>query len=199
MDIGLLDVGLLAGACLLGSIPFGLLLTRTSGIDITKHGSGNIGATNVLRTVGKGAAIVTLASDILKGTAAVAIAMLLGANELVLGAVTVTVVLGHDFSIFRGFKGGKGVATSIGAMLLYAPVAAAVTIAVWFVAVGLTRVSAIGALAGFAALPPAIYALGYGWEKLLVSVIITLLLYIRHIPNIKKLMAGNDKAHNEKA
>ena len=199
MTVGLLDVGLLAGAFLLGSIPFGLLLTRTSGIDITKHGSGNIGATNVLRTVGRGAAIVTLASDILKGTAAVAIAMLLGANELVLGAVAVTVVLGHDFSIFRGFKGGKGVATSIGAMLLYAPVAAAVTIAVWCVAVGLTRVSAIGALAGFAALPPAIYALGYGWEKLLVSAIITLLLYIRHISNIKKLMAGNDKAPDEKA
>jgi len=194
-----LNITLIAGAFLLGSIPFGLLFTRASGIDITKQGSGNIGATNVLRTVGKGAAFLTLASDLLKGTSAVAIASLMGASTSMLGVVTVTVVLGHDFSIFRGFRGGKGVATSIGAVLLYTPLAALVTVLLWLCIVAISRISALGALVGFAAFPAAVYAFGYGWEKLLVSVIITVLLYIRHTSNIKSLLEGRKKATNEKA
>jgi glycerol-3-phosphate acyltransferase PlsY len=192
------DVLLVLGAYLMGSIPFGLLFTRGSGVDITKQGSGNIGATNVLRTVGKKAAALTLASDLLKGTAAVAAALLLGAGPRVLGATGLAAVLGHDFSVFRGFRGGKGVATSIGVILLYTPLAGLVTVVVWLAAVLVTRVSALGALSGFAAFPVAVWLMGYGWEKLLVSVIISVLLFIRHTSNIREMLKkGRDNASGE--
>ncbi len=182
------DILLLLGAFLLGSVPFGLLFTRASRVDITKHGSGNIGATNVMRTVGKKQAALTLLCDILKGTAAVATGIWLEVGFQMVGAMGLAAVLGHDFSIFRGFRGGKGVATSIGVMLLYTPAAGLVTMAVWLVTVGITRVSAMGAIVGFAALPVAVWAFAYEWEKLLLSVIISVLLYIRHITNIKQML-----------
>jgi glycerol-3-phosphate acyltransferase PlsY len=107
-------------------------------------------------------------------------------------------VLGHDFSVFRGFRGGKGVATSIGVILLYTPLSGLVTGVVWLAAVLVTRVSALGALSGFAGFPVAVWLMGYGWEKLLVSVIISVLLFIRHTSNIREMLKkGRDNASGE--
>ncbi len=192
------DILLLAGSFLLGSVPFGLIFTRASGLDITKEGSGNIGATNVMRTVGKKQAALTLICDLLKGTAPVAAGIWLGVGYQMVGAMGLAAVLGHDFSVFRGFRGGKGVATSIGVMLLYTPAAGLVAVAVWFVTVYLTRVSAMGALAGFAALPAAVWAFAYEWEKLLLSAIISVLLYVRHITNIKQMLDRSRENSGEK-
>ncbi len=186
--MGVQDILLLLGAFLLGSVPFGLVFTRASGVDITKMGSGNIGATNVMRTVGKKQAALTLICDLLKGTAAVAVGIWLDMSYQMVGGMGFAAVLGHDFSVFRGFKGGKGVATSLGVMLLYTPAAGLVTAAVWLATVFISRVSALGALVGFAALPVAVWGFAYEWEKLLLSVIISILLYIRHIANIKQML-----------
>ncbi len=194
----LMDILLLLGSFLLGSVPFGLLFTRASGVDITKAGSGNIGATNVLRTVGKKQALLTLACDILKGTAPVAAGMWLGVGYQMVGGMGLAAVLGHDFSLFRGFRGGKGVATSIGVMALYTPAAGLVTVAVWLATVLITRVSAMGALVGFAALPLAVWGFAYEWEKLLLSVIISILLFIRHITNIKQMLERSRESSGEK-
>ncbi len=182
------DILLLLGSFLLGSVPFGLIFTRASGVDITKHGSGNIGATNVMRTVGKKQAALTLICDLLKGTTAVAVGLWLDVGYQMVGGMGLAAILGHDFSVFRGFRGGKGVATSIGVMLLYTPAAGLVTMAVWLATVFITRVSALGALVGFAALPLAVWGFAYEWEKLLLSVIISILLFIRHITNIKQML-----------
>ena len=109
----------LALSFLMGSIPFGLVFTMGTGVDLKKVGSGNTGATNVLRAVGKRAALMTLLGDMLKGVAAVALARALGLGLLVEGAAGLCAVLGHDFSFFLRFRGGKGVATSIGVVLIY--------------------------------------------------------------------------------
>lgn len=187
-EVGFMEMLYLAGAFLLGSIPFGLLFTRASGVDITKVGSGNIGATNVMRTVGKVPAVMTLLFDLLKGSAAVATGIWLELGPLLPGAMGLAAVLGHDFSVFRGFRGGKGVATSIGVLLVFMPAAGLATVVVWLFAIFITRVSALGALCSFAVLPLAVWLLDYGWEKLFLSVIITVLLYIRHVSNIRQLI-----------
>jgi glycerol-3-phosphate acyltransferase PlsY len=109
------DVVLVAIAYLAGSVPFGLLIARLKGnVDLRRVGSGNIGATNVLRTVGKGAAALTLIGDIGKGAVVVVLARGLGASSRVLAVVALAAVLGHLFPIFLGFRGGKGVATTLG-------------------------------------------------------------------------------------
>ena len=185
---------LLAGAFVLGSVPFGMIFTRSSGVDIAKVGSGNIGATNVLRAVGAKQAVLTLACDLLKGTAAVAAGSWLGLSYQMVGGMGLASIMGHDFSVFRKFRGGKGVATSVGVILLYTPAAGLVTVAVWLLAVFATRVSALGALAGFAALPVAVWGFGYEWEKLFLSVIITVLLFVRHIPNIRQMLAKKENS-----
>ena len=185
---------LLLGSFLLGSVPFGILYTRSSGIDITKVGSGNMGATNVLRSVGKTQAVLTLASDILKGTLAVAVGFWMELSYQMVGGMGLAVILGHNFSIFRGFRGGKGVATSVGVILLYTPAAGIITVAVWLLTVFASRVSAFGALVGFTALPVAVWGFGYEWEKLLLSVIITVLLFVRHIPNIRQMLAKKENS-----
>lgn len=191
------DIILIIGSFLLGSIPFGLVFTRGSGVDISTVGSGNIGATNVMRTVGKKAAALTLLFDLLKGTLAVALGIWLGAEMRIIGSMGFAAILGHDFSIFRKFRGGKGVATSLGVMLLFTPHAGMVAVALWLATVYATRVSALGALVGFAALPPATWAFGYEWEKLLLSVIITVLLFIRHIPNIRQMLKNKENPGEE--
>src|ERR687893_2628802 len=130
---------------LLGSIPFGLVLTRLAGLgDVRKIGSGNIGATNVLRTGRKGLAAATLLADALKGTLAVAIAWQWGANTAILAALGA--FLGHLFPVWLGFKGGKGVATFIGCLLGLKPTAALAFAGLWLTAAAVTRYSSAAAL-----------------------------------------------------
>ncbi|MGH6734731.1 MAG: glycerol-3-phosphate 1-O-acyltransferase PlsY [Methyloceanibacter sp.] len=175
---------------LLGSIPFGLILTRLAGHeDLRKIGSGNIGATNVLRTGSKGLAALTLLLDALKGTAAVMIGAQFGpyaATAAGLGAF-----LGHLFPVWLGFRGGKGVATYIGVALgLYWPAALAFCL-VWLMVAAATRYSSLAALVASAATLGAL-ALTSEWRIAALFLLLTVLLYARHAQNIGRLVKGEE-------
>lgn len=183
---------LVIGAVLMGSIPFGVLIARVKGVDLKRVGSGNIGATNVLRTMGKAPAVLTLAGDVLKGSIPVLAAKYL-LNDLTMeGIVGLCAILGHNFSLFLRFRGGKGVATSIGMLLIYSPYAAVVTILIWLSVIFVTRYSSLGAVVSFGVLPLSVYVVDYAKEKLIVSVMITALLMIRHADNIYRLISGTE-------
>jgi glycerol-3-phosphate acyltransferase PlsY len=180
----------------LGSIPFGLLLTRLAGLgDIRNVGSGNIGATNVLRTGHKGLAALTLLLDALKGTLAVLVGYAVGARfglavdgSLIAGLAA---FLGHLFPAWLGFKGGKGVATYIGVIGGLAWPGAVVFCAVWLATALLTRYSSASALAASVATPLALLGLGHLPEALL-ALLMTLLLLWKHAGNIKRLLNGEE-------
>jgi len=176
---------------LLGSIPFGLILTRLAGTqDLRSIGSGNIGATNVLRTGNKGLAAATLVGDMLKGTVAVIIAgSLWGPNAAMLAGLGA--FLGHLFPIWLQFKGGKGVATYIGVLLgLFWP-AAAIFGAIWLTFAFATRYSSASALAASFATPIFLWLFGHLALASLFAVL-TLLLFWTHRENIKRLQAGTE-------
>ena len=179
-------------AFLLGSIPFGMVIAGIRGIDLKKVGSGNIGATNVLRSVGKIPALLTLAGDILKGTVAVALADSMVSDPLEVGIVGVSAIAGHTFSLFLRFRGGKGVATAIGVLLAYSPKVALVTVMIWLVTAGVTRYSSLGALISFTALPFTMYAIDPVGEKAAIAAIIAVLLILRHTANIQRLIQGRE-------
>ena len=178
---------------LLGSVPFGVLFTRAKGIDLSGVGSGNIGATNVLRAAGKKAAILTLLGDLLKGTAAVAIGRHFEVGPFYEGLLGICAIAGHDFPAFRGFRGGKGVATSLGVMLIYTPIAGILTAAVWLVTVYLTRYSSLGAIVSFGFLPIGVALAGYPPLKMLMSLPVSGVLFVKHSGNIKRLLSGTER------
>jgi glycerol-3-phosphate acyltransferase PlsY len=176
---------------LLGSIPFGLVLTRLAGTrDIRTVGSGNIGATNVLRTGRKGLAAATLLGDALKGTAAVLIVeWLFGRDAALIAALGA--FLGHLFPVWLGFKGGKGVATYIGILLgLLWPVAL-LFCAVWLAVAAITRYSSLAALIASAAVPLFLWWNGSNAEAQLFS-LLSLLLWVMHRQNIARLINGTE-------
>jgi glycerol-3-phosphate acyltransferase PlsY len=185
----------------LGSIPFGLILTRLAGTtDIRSIGSGNIGATNVLRTGRKGLAAVTLLCDILKGTAAVLIATWLWAEEpgfpdlvAALGAF-----LGHLFPVWLKFRGGKGVATYIGILLGLAWPVALIFMGVWAVVAALTGYSSLAGLIGSAITPVALWFFDRPEEAVL-FVLLTALVWFVHRGNIARLLAGTEGKIGRKA
>jgi glycerol-3-phosphate acyltransferase PlsY len=176
---------------LLGSIPFGLLLTQAAGApDVRSIGSGNIGATNVLRTGRKGLAALTLLLDALKGTAAVLIANRYAGYEVALFA-GFAAFLGHLFPIWLKFKGGKGVATYIGLLLgIYWP-AMLIFCAIWLIVAFASRYSSLAALVASAFTPPALYLLGLPGPATLFFAL-TLMLWFMHRANIGRLMHGTE-------
>jgi acyl phosphate:glycerol-3-phosphate acyltransferase len=177
---------------LLGSIPFGLLLTKLAGIqDIRAIGSGNIGATNVLRTGRKGLAAATLLCDMLKGTIAVlVIHRLWGDDAAILAGLGA--FLGHLFPLWLRFKGGKGVAIYIGILLAFAPLVALAFGAIWLVVAAVTRYSSLSALIASAATPAISWALGEAREAQLFAVM-TLLIFVMHRANIARLLSGTEQ------
>jgi glycerol-3-phosphate acyltransferase PlsY len=187
----LTDFGVAALGFLLGSIPFGLLLTRGAGLgDIRAIGSGNIGATNVLRTGKKGLALATLLLDAGKGAAAVQVTLLLfGAFWMPLAAVSA--VIGHCFTPWLGFRGGKGVATGLGALLALDWRVGAISCATWLLVAFATRISSAGALAAFLVSPfVAAWLLpAYWWSAPLG---IAILVFWRHQANIRRILAGTE-------
>lgn len=180
-------------AFLLGSIPIGVILARMKGVDLKKVGSGNIGATNVLRSIGRYPAILTLIGDMLKGTLAAVMGWYFDVGILYEGIIGLFAILGHNFSIFLGFKGGKGVATSIGVLLFYSPYPALITCIIWLVVVIRTKYSSLGALISFGLLPLIIYIIDFSKEKLFVAFLITVFIVIRHKNNIQRLMKGTER------
>lgn len=181
-------------AFLLGSIPFGIITAKAKGIDLKKVGSGNIGATNVFRALGKWPAVITLIGDMGKGALAVALGRYGGVDPLVEGLIGLAAILGHNFSIFLRFRGGKGVATSIGVLLFYLPREALVTIAIWLFVVLFTRYSSLGALVAFGLLPLSVYVFEPGdWTKVLIATLISALIIVRHRENIDRLIRGSER------
>jgi len=181
----------LAFGYLLGSIPFGLVFTKLAGTqDIREIGSGNIGATNGLRTGRKELAIVTLVCDVLKGTLAVAIADHRGGQDLAILAA-LGAFLGHLFPVWLRFRGGKGVATYIGILIALAWHAAVVFCLVWLVVAAVSRYSSLAALVASLATPVFLWSDGYLQEAQLFA-LFTLLLWVKHRSNIARLAAGTE-------
>jgi glycerol-3-phosphate acyltransferase PlsY len=182
---------------LLGSIPFGLLLTRAAGLgDVRKIGSGNIGATNVLRTGNKGLAAATLLLDALKGTAAVLIAGHF-ATELALWA-GLGAFLGHLFPVWLGFKGGKGVATYLGVLVGLAWQVALIFAVVWLAVAFLSRYSSLAALTAAVVVPIALYLFDAPGTAVL-FVVMSIIVFIKHRANISRLLAGSEGKIGAKA
>ncbi|MET0540109.1 MAG: glycerol-3-phosphate 1-O-acyltransferase PlsY [Xanthobacteraceae bacterium] len=183
---------------LCGSIPFGLILTRLAGApDVRSVGSGNIGATNVLRTGRKGLAAATLVGDMLKGTLAVLVVEHVCGREIALLAAS-GAFLGHLFPVWLGFKGGKGVATYIGLLLALAPLVAIVFGAAWLAVAAITRYSSLAAVVASAATPLAFILFGRVAEAALFAAL-SVLLWIMHRANIARLLQRTEPRIGEKA
>ncbi|MCB5201770.1 glycerol-3-phosphate 1-O-acyltransferase PlsY [Neorhizobium sp. T786] len=188
---GLVAVAAVVLGYLLGSIPFGLILTRMAGLgDIRSIGSGNIGATNVLRTGNKKLAAATLLLDAFKATAAALAGYYIAGPEAGLLA-GFAAFLGHLFPVWLGFKGGKGVATYIGVLLGVAPLWVLVFAAVWLAVAFISKYSSLSALVAMLVIPVALWIVGE--EKIaLIMAIMTVVSWWRHETNIRRLLAGTE-------
>jgi acyl phosphate:glycerol-3-phosphate acyltransferase len=201
---------------LLGSIPTGLLVGKARGIDIRQHGSGNIGATNVSRTLGKKLGIFVFVCDTLKGVLAVRLGIFLsqycatahhGSGHFFLSASLagilggITVILGHNFPVWLKFKGGKGVATSLGMVIGLVPLAAAVALAVWIAVFLTTRYVSLASILGAIAVPVMVAFTVHGVDRmplLLFNSLAALLIVARHRSNIQRLLAGTENRFEKK-
>lgn len=190
------------GAFLLGSIPTGYLVARAKGIDIRQHGSGNIGATNVFRTLGKPLGVLVFFLDALKGFAAVTAAFAAvpatGDTGTWAGIVAaVAAIAGHNYTPWLGFRGGKGIATSAGVLLALMPLAVLAIAIVWFTVFQISRYVSVASIAAAVALPVTIaifwrYGLGGNAPLLGFTLLISLLAIWRHRSNIQRLMNGTE-------
>ncbi|KQX41475.1 MULTISPECIES: glycerol-3-phosphate 1-O-acyltransferase PlsY [unclassified Ensifer] len=186
----------LAFGYLLGSIPFGLILTRMAGLgDVRKIGSGNIGATNVLRTGSKKLAAATLLLDALKGSAAAFIASYWGVEAGI--AAGFAAFIGHLYPVWLGFKGGKGVATYIGVLLGLAPLMVLAFAVIWLGMAKISRYSSLSALVATAIIPVLLYAAGNEKVALLFTAM-TVITWVKHRANIQRLLAGTESKIGDK-
>ena len=181
-------------AYLIGAVPIGWLVARAFGMrDIRRHGSGNIGATNVLRTLGRLPAIVTLLADVLKGYLAVVVAAALsGGDPVVTAAASVAAVVGNCWSVFLGFRGGKGVATGLGALLRTVPWATVAALPVFVAVVATTRYVSLGSLLAAACVPLGAVMLGYPGSAAVAALAVVAIVVGRHHANIARLRAGTE-------
>jgi glycerol-3-phosphate acyltransferase PlsY len=187
----LLIAAALVGAYLVGAVPVGFLVARAVGVDVRRHGSGNIGATNVLRSVGRGPAIATLLADVVKGYAATWIGGLAGPEPVWAGLGAVLAVAGNCWPVFLRFKGGKGVATGLGACLRIAPLAVIPAAAVFAVVLASFRYVSLASLCATLGLPFAVLAL-YPLPLAVAAGVIALIVIGRHHANIGRLLAGTE-------
>ncbi len=190
-------------AYLLGNISTSYIVgKRLAGVDIRTQGSGNAGSTNVLRTLGKKAGALTFAGDVLKGLLAVLIARLI-ANLTNLDQATcaylavVSVVLGHNYPVFLGFKGGKGVATSLGSMLGMNPLMALTCLGFFGIVVAITKYVSLGSILGIG-LSPILMAINHNNKGILVTLFLTLSVILTHRQNIKRILNGTERKLGEK-
>lgn len=194
------DLLLIGAAYLLGSVPFGILVAwAQGGVDLRGVGSGNIGATNVLRAVGKGAAAATLLGDLGKGLLAVGAARWLEAAPEILAAAALAAVLGHLFPIFAGFRGGKGVATTLGVVLGAMPAVGLGLLLIWLAVAAAWRYSSLAALVAAASLPPLAALLDGRPALVAAGGLLCLLVVWRHGENIRRLWAGTEGKIGQRA
>ena len=179
-------------AYLIGSIPTGLLLGKAYGIDVRKEGSGNIGATNLYRTVGRKVGIITLIGDCLKGLLPVVAVKISSLPPDLAAWVGLAAFCGHVFSVFLKFRGGKGVATALGVFLALAPLAVAIAMALFAGMMFLWRYVSLASISAAAIMPPAVFFLGGSRTICIVTLIISLIVIVRHHENIGRLFSGNE-------
>ena len=182
----------------MGAIPVGYLIARSAGVDVRQRGSGNIGATNVLRTSGTGPAVATLLGDVAKGFAGAWLGSQAGAGPAWAAAAAVLVVVGNCWSVFLGGKGGKGVATGLGAFLAVAPWAIVPAAVVWIALVASFRFVSLASVAAVAGLPLAILALGYSWPLVVAGALVAAIVVLRHRENLQRLLAGTERRFGDK-
>ncbi len=183
---------LIVGSYLLGSIPTGLLLAKCAGVDIRTTGSGNIGATNVYRTLGRNVGILTLVGDCLKGLIPILVARKLGLGDTMIAAIGTAAFLGHVYTIFLGFKGGKGVATALGVFLGVSPASVGIAVIIFIAMVAARRYISLGSIIAAVAIPLLITWLDRRPPIIAMSVIISLLVIWKHRENISRLRAGTE-------
>jgi glycerol-3-phosphate acyltransferase PlsY len=182
----------LVAAYLIGAIPVGVLVSRlAAGVDIRRQGSGNIGATNVLRTLGPAAAVATLLGDIVKGYLATSVAVALGGGDW-LGAGAAAAVVGTCWPVFLGFRGGKGVATGLGAFLRAAPLAVLPAALLWLLVVAATRFVSLASIVACAGVVAAAWTLGYPRAVVAGAAVVAAIIVWRHQQNIQRLRAGTE-------
>ena len=202
-----LALSLIAGY-LLGSIPFGLFAARLKGVDIRKHGSGNIGATNVWRVCGWRHGLPVFVLDVLKGVASVWLAHLLAArlsgDPAWIGiAAAMACIVGHSFPVWLGFKGGKGVATSLGVFLGLMPLPSLCALLSWMIVFKISGYVSLASIVAAIVLPAAAIALQFtscrhGWPVSGFAAAVGLLVIVRHSPNIARLRAGTENRFGRK-
>ncbi|MCI9178159.1 MAG: glycerol-3-phosphate 1-O-acyltransferase PlsY [Clostridia bacterium] len=193
-------------AYLIGSINFSIILSKKmAGFDIREKGSGNAGTTNMLRSVGKKAAIVTLICDVLKGVVAIGIALLAGViiknldNSLLVQIAGVLVIIGHTFPVFFKFKGGKGIATSLGVLLMINWQIGLICLVFALILMALTRMVSVGSIAAAILFPVLVLFIGQNyivassnWSYLIFSIIIAVLVIFNHRENVKRIFTGTE-------
>lgn len=182
---------------LLGSIPFGIVASRIAGVDVREHGSGNIGATNVLRVLGKKYGYPVFLGDVLKGFVAVRFALALasrsGADSSLIGILAaICAIVGHSFPVWLGFKGGKGVATSAGAGLGLVPLAILLVALVWGICFFLSRIVSLASVVAAGALPLAVWFIYHSGSLTIFALIIAALVVARHHANIVRIIQGSE-------
>ncbi|MDQ4004397.1 MAG: glycerol-3-phosphate 1-O-acyltransferase PlsY [Actinomycetota bacterium] len=190
---------LVLGGYVLGSVPTGILVGRAWGVDIRQLGSGNIGMANVLRSVGKKAAAVTMLGDMLKGLVPVVAAHLLTGNEWVVAAVALAAVVGHCWPVFLRFKGGKGVATGAGTSIGLVPVVGLALFAFWWAVVLISKYTSLGAIAVMLVSPVVFLLSGQPAPYVLYTVIGGALVLWRHRENARALVRGTERKIGEDA
>ncbi len=197
------EILLVALGYLVGSIPFGFLAGKSRGVDIRQHGSGNIGATNVLRTLGKPLGITVFILDVLKGALPVALALWLTPSSLTHVAVALATILGHNYTCWLGFKGGKGIATSAGVLMLLFPIPLLLAIATWLVLFFPFRYVSVGSIGAALCIPISECLLSWRsgewrWPLVIFSIVISILAIWRHRSNIRKLIDGTENRFEPK-
>lgn len=187
-------------AYLLGSIPFGLIVSKLwAEIDIRQHGSGNIGMTNVMRTVGYLPGLVTLLLDVAKGYVPVLLARQVSGDPTTALIIGVFAIAGHNWSVFLRFKGGKGVATTAGVFLGVAPGIALALFVIFLGVVVLTRDVSLGSILAAVSLPILLIFYRFPWPIVLLGVLISVFTIVRHRANISRLLAGTEYRFGDKA
>ena len=189
-------------AFLLGSIPTGYILARARGVDIRKVGSGNIGATNVLRHLGKPAGITVLLIDALKGFVACKYPFTMQApidEQLLSMLAGVCAILGHNFTPWLKFKGGKGIATSAGVLLALFPAALGLILSVWLIVFFLSKYVSLASIVAAVVLPIAVWALEGTKQKVILATVLSALAIYKHRPNIQRLLKGEEHRFGKKA